>query len=81
MSSLQCTIRTREGGEIQKSAEIRGEGKTYLSCLSENLSSMQTEINTILTEMVDKEKGLKNGARRKEDSDSEGNGMPTLTRG
>ena len=88
-STLQCTIRPKEGGEIQRTAEISGEGKSYLACLSENLSAMQVEVNSLLTEMVEKEKAessSKNGTRSEGDSGSEGwwngylpcAGIPTL---
>ena len=74
-STLQCTIKPKEGGEIQRTAEIRGEGKGYLACLSENLSAMQVEVNSLLTELVEKEKAQsssKNSTRSEGDSGSEG---------
>lgn len=73
--TLQCTIRSRDGGEIQRTAEIKGEGKDYLKCLSESLSTMQSDVNALLTEMVDREKGQpanSNNARAEGSSDSEG---------
>ena len=73
-STLQCMIRPREGGEIQRTAEISGEGKDYLGCLSERLSAMQTEVNSLLTELVEKEKAqnLKSSATSEGDSGTEG---------
>lgn len=72
--TLQCTIRSRDGGEIQRTAEIKGEGKDYLKCLSESLSTMQSDVNALLTEMVDREKGqvANSNARAGGSSDSEG---------
>jgi len=66
---LQCTIRSKDGGEVQRTVEIKGEGKSYLRCLSEGLSAMQSDVNTLLTEMVDKEKSqaVKSGARAESD--------------
>jgi len=66
---LQCTIRSQDGGEVQRTVEIKGEGKSYLRCLSEGLSAMQSDVNTLLTEMVDKEKSqaAKSGARAESD--------------
>ena len=72
--TLQCTIRSRDGGEIQRTAEIKGEGKDYLKCLSESLSTMQSDVNALLTKMVDKEKAqaAKSNARAESSSGSEG---------
>ena len=66
---LQCTIRSQDGGEVQRTVEIKGEGKSYLRCLSEGLSAMQSDVNTLLTVMVDKEKSqaAKSGARAESD--------------
>lgn len=66
---LQCTIRSQDGGEVQRTVEIKGEGKSYLRCLSEGLSAMQSDVNALLTEMVDKEKSqaAKSGARAESD--------------
>ena len=72
--TLQCTIRSRDGGKIQRTAEIKGEGKDYLKCLYESLSTMQSDVNALLTEMVDREKGqaANSNARAESSSDSEG---------
>lgn len=72
--NLQCTIKSRDGGDIQRTAEIKGEGKDYLKCLSESLSTMQSDVNALLTKMVDKEKAQasKSNARAESSSGSEG---------
>lgn len=69
-STLQCVIRTKEGVEVKKSEEIWGEGKAYLTSLSDNLSRMQSDVNTYLTELVEKERGqaAKSGLQPNEDS-------------
>ena len=61
MSTLQCVIRSKGGEEVKKTAEIAGKGKDYLSSLSASLSAMQTEVNTFLTQLVEKEKAEKQG--------------------
>ena len=67
--TLQCTIRPQDGGEVQRTTEIKGDGKSYLRSLSEGLSAMQSDVNALLTEMVDKEKcqAVKGGARAEAD--------------
>ena len=59
MNQLQCAIRSRDGDEFTESAEITGEGRSYLACLSDSLSQMQTEVNTVLTQLVEKGKATK----------------------
>ena len=59
MSKLQCVIRTRGGDEIKKTSEVTGSGKSYLSSLSADLCQMQLEVNTFLTQLVEKEKAEK----------------------
>ncbi len=75
--SLQCTITSNEGKKVEKRADVVGTGKSYLANLSEKLSVMRDEINSVLTDMVEAEregggKATGNGAGRKEDSKSEG---------
>ena len=69
-ATLQCVIRTKEGVEVKTSEEIWGEGKTYLANLSDNLSRMQADVNTYLTELVEKERGqvAKSGVQPSGDS-------------
>lgn len=75
-TTLQCVVRSREGSETRKTAEVTGEGKSYLASLSKQLSAMQAEVNAVLTEMVDKERGqgARNGARQRGESENEGRG-------
>lgn len=73
--SLQCTVISREGRRVEKRTEVGGEGKSYLAGLSEGLRRMQGEVNSVLTEMVEAERGGKvarNGAGREEGSEGEG---------
>lgn len=69
-ATLQCVIRTKEGVEVKTSEEIWGEGKTYLANLSDNLSRMQADVNTYLTELVERERGqvAKSGVQPSGDS-------------
>lgn len=61
---LRCTIHPKEGAAIHKSSEIVGEGKDYLSCLSEKLASMKSDVNAALSEMVEKEKAAAASANK-----------------
>ncbi len=73
--SVQCTVTSSEGRRVEKRADVVGEGKNYLTSLSEKLAAMQGEVNSVLTEMVEAERGRKmagNGAESKENSESEG---------
>lgn len=57
MNRLECVIRVKgEEKEVKKVAEIRGTGKDYLTSLSSSICQMQGEVNTFLTQLVEKEK-------------------------
>ena len=73
MNTLQCVIKCKgEKEEVKKTAEVAGRGKEYLSSLSSSLSQMQTEVNTFLTQLVEKEKAEKVGGVPKESGTSSG---------
>ena len=69
--SIQCTISGgRDGVCIQKSVEVRTDQNGYLSSLSKRLQTLQSEINSDLSTLVDKEKagvGVANGRSQNED--------------
>ena len=56
---LECVITTEGGKEVKKTAEVTGEGKGYLACLSESLCRMQPEVNAYLTQLVESERRLR----------------------
>lgn len=67
MSTLQWVVRSKGGKEeVKKTTEIAGKGKEYLSSLSSSLTRMQSEVNTFLTQLVEKEKAEKLGGMREE---------------
>ena len=76
--SLRCVITSQAHGvETEKTAEIGGTGKAYLTSLSQSLSAMQGEVNQALTELVEKEKGQGQGAASKGTSDRPSDGKGT----
>ena len=68
MSTLQCEIRSLRGDEFKKTAEITGDRTSHLSSLSANLTQMQSEVNSFLTQLVEKEKAEKKSSTPKGES-------------
>ena len=54
--SVQCTVELMNGQRVEKTAQVTGHGKEYLSSLSAILSTLKEDVNTVLSEQVEKEK-------------------------
>ena len=65
---MQCAIRSLGGEEFKKSVDITGDRNSHLASLSANLSQMQLEVNSFLTQLVEKEKAEKSQTPREESS-------------
>ena len=52
-ATLECVIRSKEG-EVKNAVEVKGEGRSYLTSLSNSLCRMQSDVNAHLTELVEK---------------------------
>ena len=62
-SSITCTIHGgRDCVQVHRSLEVKADHTGYLSALSTQLSSLQSDVNKTLSDLVDKEKAVVGGA-------------------
>lgn len=62
-SSITCTIHGgRDSVQVYRSLEIKVDHTGYLSALSNQLSTLQSDVNKTLSDLVDKEKAAVGGA-------------------
>lgn len=79
--SVQCTVELTNGQRVEKTAQVTGHGKEYLSSLSAILSTLKGDVNTVLSEQVEKEKQqpsqpLKRPTEDEEDAEDESDTPP-----
>lgn len=74
--SITCSVHNaREDAQIVKEVEVKEDNTEYLSELSKKLSILQSDVNTVLTEWVEKEKAVVGVAGRSGSSDLELEGI------
>ena len=69
--SIECSLEFSNGKKVEKTVSLVGEGKEYLSNLSAALQSLSTEVNSIITEVVEEERATGAASKRALSEDGE----------
>ena len=73
MTSVQCTIQFSDGHNIQRSTPVSSNSDLeFLDNLASSLTALKEDINTVLTEQVEKEKKQPSHSNKRDTPEDEG---------